>query len=265
MFNFQELPSNVRSVLEENIKGYSVEKDTIGGTRTVVYHFKAQDRTSLYLKINLGDIGSNLKLESEVLSWLEGKLPCPQVISYECYQSQEYLLVTGIKGKASFICSNDEERQESIRILVKGLNLIHSVDITDCPFDRTLNFEMENAKRRMNLGLVNENNFDAQRRGRTAESLYEELLRTKPRTEDLVFTHGDYCLPNILIDKGELSGFIDWEKGGVSDRHQDIALCLRSVIYNFGEDWGLIFLKELGLDIVDQQKIKFYQLLDEFY
>src|SRR3712207_8939854 len=34
------------------------------------------------------------------------------------------------------------------------------------------------------------------RQGRTAHELFETLLRTRPASEDLVLTHGDYCLPN---------------------------------------------------------------------
>ncbi len=34
--------------------------------------------------------------------------------------------------------------------------------------------------------------------------------------------HGDYCLPNIILDNWKLSGFIDLGNGGIGDRHIDI-------------------------------------------
>ncbi len=265
MVDCQSFPVNIQNWLKKWVSEYKIVRDTVGGSTTVVYQLKSDYNSSFYLKVNQGNRGSNLKLEGEILSWLEGKLPCPRLVSYQRYNTYEYLLITGIKGSASFLCSNDKERRTVIKILVEGLNLIHSIDINDCPFDRTLKFELENSKCRMLQGLVNERNFDRLRQGRTVESLYDELLLKSPKSEDLVFTHGDYCLPNILINEGKLEGFIDWEKAGISDRYQDIALCLRSVVYNFGEEWGSIFLNELNLDSIDHQKIEFYQILDEFY
>ena len=49
-------------------------------------------------------------------------------------------------------------------------------------------------------GLVAEQYFDEIRVGRKAHDLFEELLDKRPRCTDVVFTHGDYCLPNIVID-----------------------------------------------------------------
>jgi len=54
--------------------------------------------------------------------------------------------------------------------------------------------------------------------------LLQELLDKKPAGEDLIFTHVDYCLPNIIINNWDISGFIDWDSGGIAGRYQDLAL-----------------------------------------
>ena len=42
----------------------------------------------------------------------------------------------------------------------------------------------------------------------------DDLLRKRHDEEDLVFTHGDYCLPNVIIDGEEVAGFVDWGRAG---------------------------------------------------
>jgi aminoglycoside phosphotransferase len=72
------------------------------------------------------------------------------------------------------------------------------VPITECPFDRTLAVTMAEARERTRLGLVDQSDFDEVRRGRAATEVLVELLAKRPATEDIVFTHGDYCLPNVF-------------------------------------------------------------------
>jgi len=62
-------------------------------------------------------------------------------------------------------------------------------------------------------------------------------MENKPSYEP-VLTHGDFCLPNILIKNGKLSGFIDLGKTGTGDRWMDIALCYRSLKHNADGTWS---------------------------
>jgi aminoglycoside phosphotransferase len=82
--------------------------------------------------------------------------------------------------------------------------------------------------------------------------------------EDLVFTHGDYCLPNIIIDEElcEVVGFVDLGHAGIADRYHDVALCLRSIQYNIGEGYSQVLLNTYGLfTTCDANKFVFYDLL----
>ena len=93
--------------------------------------------------------------------------------------------------------------------MAKGLNMVHSIPIIGCPFKRTLDLQIKLVQERINNGLVHEENFDVIRKGRTVQNLFEELVATRPISEDVVFTHGDYCLPNIIIKGTEISCFVD--------------------------------------------------------
>jgi len=95
--------------------------------------------------------------------------------------------------------------------------------------------------------------------------VYELALRHSSFDEDLVFTHGDYCLPNILLDRqlSQVSGLLDWGRAGIADRYNDLALAARSLARNFGDQWVPLLFTEYGLASPDRVKLQFSRALDE--
>jgi aminoglycoside phosphotransferase len=238
---------------------------TIGESGAYIYLLSDGKVRNRYLKIMPRRLKISIEREVELLKWMEGKLPVPKVILFISDTEYEYLLMTEVKGTHSCDPSFGSDMPKLVYLLAKGLRMIHSIDIENCPFDQRLSIKLKEAEYRVLNGLVNENDFDDARQGRKAIDLFQELLIAKPAREDLVFTHGDYCLPNIIINNGDISGFIDWGRGGVADRYQDLALAARSLEYNFDAKWIPLFFKEYGIDNIDYSKIEYYKLLDEFF
>ena len=141
------------------------------------------------------------------------------------------------------------------------------MDITDCPIDQRLERKLRDTGERVAKGLIDVNDFEAANRGSRPEDLYQRLLEAPPPSEDLVFTHGDYCLPNILIHQARMSGFVDLALAGVSDRYVDLALAARSLRHNLrGEErWVDLFLQTYGIAEPDEAKMAYYTLLDELF
>ncbi len=240
---------------------------TIGHSDAQTFRLEAEDGTSTYLKRMKRGGRQSLKPEAERLSWLQGKLPVPRLLDYREHGEHELLWISELPGRHAAERSWAEEvrRAELVSALAAGLRQIHSVPIGDCPFDRRIAACVREAEQHMMRGWVDETDFDESRSGLTAGQLFEQLQRSLPHAEELVFTHGDYCMPNIIVDAGFRCGFIDLGRAGVADRYQDIALAVRSLIFNFGEQWVELFLRSYGLPDPDWSKIEFYKLLDEFF
>ena len=228
----------------------------------------------LYLKMMPKPANASLRHEAEVMIWLRGKLPVPEVLAFAVNPTAEFLLMTALTGN-SFLTAGMKNPTAAAAMFAAGLRQVHSVPIQDCPLDMRAEKKIQLAQDALNHGLVKPEYFSESRRGLTAESLRPLLLSARIPNEDLVFTHGDYCFPNVFIQEGKTSGFLDFNHGGVADRYQDLATGARSLYYNVSEVFHYnrqtgnraveTFFEAYGLDRVDEEKIRFYRLLDDFF
>ncbi|WP_167978970.1 aminoglycoside 3'-phosphotransferase [Lentzea indica] len=140
------------------------------------------------------------------------------------------------------------------------LRSLHALPVASCPFDARVPVMLEKARRNVEAGLVDPDDFDDDNRGATPSELLERLVRSAPQDEDLVVAHGDFCPPNVLLRPDGSTVLIDVSRLGVSDRHRDIALVHREL----DEEAADAFDRAYGL-VPRPPLLKWYQLLDEFF
>ena len=205
------------------------------------------------------------------MRWMRSHgVPVPPVHEYTRGDADEYLLTEEVSGLPASAPEWKVDRQHVAIALGNCLAALHATDATGCPFDRRISRQLDEARVRVATGQVREDDFDAARRGRDASGLFAELLATVPPSEDLVLVHGDFCLPNVLLhrhESGELrvTGLIDCGRAGLGDRHQDLALAIRSLTCNSGSDVVSAFLHAYGRPIPDPATVAFFTVLDEFF
>lgn len=262
--SIENVRKNLPLDLARAVSGYAWRQIHLGLSPSDVFRLEAANKKSFYLKIAARQPGFSLLREKNILDWLKNRLPVPEVLLFAETERADYLLLSEIDGAPA---SDDSLRKDARRIveqLTNALKNIHALSIADCPFDQRLERKIERARQRMLNGLVDEADFDEERQGRPVEELFGELIATRPTNEDLVFTHGDYCAPNVIFKNGRPSGFVDLGNAGIADRFQDLALLSRSVGYNFGDEWEESVFEIYGVE-PDRKKINFYKLLDEFF
>ena len=72
-----------------------------------------------------------------------------------------------------------------------------------------------------------------------------------------VLLHGDYCLPNVMLDDWTFAGFIDLGNGGVGDRHIDLFWGIWSLEFNLKTNqYRERFLDAYGRDRVDEHMLR---------
>lgn len=251
--------------LANKLSGRTWNRINVGCSAAQVFRLDNPNNSSLYLKVNLDRTENQLRAEATRLEWLRNKLPVSHVHFFSEDDAGEFLLMSEVPGRDASEWCHQANPVQLVSVLAAGLRLIHSVSVDNCPFDQTLRTQLAAAQIRVARGLVDEEDFDPERLGATAHQLFEVLLQTRPASEDVVFTHGDYCLPNIIVNQNKVSGFVDWGRAGAADRYQDLALAARSLTDNVGAEWVPLLLREYGIETPDNAKLEFYQLLDEFF
>ncbi len=258
--------------LPESIKEYVKDKpycaETIGMSSSEIYMFD-----DMVLKIQ--DDIAEAKREVAVCRFLGGKLPVPEIIAYEVSNGKSFVLMSRIKGK--MLCDESflAEPDKLVSLAAEGMKMLWNVDCAGFPYDGSLDAKLLQAKGNIERRRITADYLDDETKSRfsTPERLWNWLNENRP-DEKKVFSHGDYCLPNILADNGKISGFIDLGCAGVCDFYQDIALCYRSLEQNFsGHYRGLenpidydvskLFDK---LEIEpDNEKMQYYLYLDMLF
>lgn len=258
-----DLPAPLRAVLPaarwEEVK---VGRSAAEVWRSTRYVLKIQERQA-----GSGEAaaGTSLQQERERLRWLAGRIPAPQVVAFEVTDTHEYLAMTRLSGIDLSHADALLHPERVVNLLARALRELHALPVRDCPFTMTLSAQLPLLRGRVQAGLVDETDFDEERQGRSAISIFNELIKTRPEEEDLVVTHGDACLPNFIVNGELLEGIVDVGRLGIADRHADLALTYRSLKYNLNEQAAEDFLGQYGLNFVDRRKIAYFMLLDELW
>lgn len=216
--------------------------------------------------------------ENNAVKWLNGRIPVPKILMYHVENGIAYTLMSKAEGK--MLCDEEflNSPQRLIRLIAKMLRILWGVDVTNCPLRASrLDERLKAARFNVENHLVDLDNVEPETFApggfKNPEELIVWLEQNRPE-EDIVFTHGDFCLPNLFAEEDEACGFIDLGKMGPADRWQDIAIALRSLEHNFSGKYNggkayfrfepQMLLDELGVEM-DEEKNRYYMLLDELF
>ncbi len=144
------------------------------------------------------------------------------------------------------------------------LRALHEVDPADCPVqDHTARY-FAVAENNYRAGVFDPS-FLADGTSLTADGVWQIAQANKHRFQNRVLLHGDYCLPNIMLDNWKFSGFIDLGNGGVGDRHVDLFWGAWTLRYNLKTDrYRDRFFDAYGREAIDAALLRAIAAIETF-
>jgi len=267
MKDFDRMPIELREI----INGFKIIEVIEGRIGDKIIKLANSNNEILYLKTSDTLLTQNEMFnEFEILNWLDSeKLNTPNPLFFKKEVNKSYMLLSNLPGINAHEITDKFEKDAIVRLSAEALKKIHETEFSTIPsaYRNCLDVELDEVCDYVRNDRIDIEGFKNANDNKTPKECLEYLLDKRSMFNADVFTHGDYCLPNVLIvDKCDY-GFVDWAQAGGGDIYRDIAPMVKSINRNFGEAYSEKFFEYYGIDEdkINFEKIDFYNLMDQFY
>ena len=215
---------------------YYIEKDS-------GYYLKTAPKGTLLREAKLTEYFHSLGLGAEVLGYDSGDV--------------DLLLTSRVRGED---CTHADFLADGKRLcdtIATTLRELHEIDFSDCPIKNRMEEYIATVEENHRTGNYDTSHFPDSFGYASAEDAIRVFKDGKSALTDKVLLHGDYCLPNIMLDNWHFSGFIDLGNGGVGDRHIDLFWGAWTLWFNLHTDtYRDRFFDAYGRDKIDTEMLK---------
>ena len=244
------IPENLPEEITKLISGADIY-DSSCSPEARVYFI---DRGCGYF-LKISDTGS-LKREAIMTEYFNKKGLSSKAV---CYLSGErdYLITERVPGED---LTHEDYLSNPKRLCVSlatKLRELHELDFSDCPVVDRVGEYLALADKNYRAGSYDKGSFPDSFGYSCEADAYLALTEGRAKLKNEALIHGDCCLPNLIFDGWEFSGFIDLGNSGVGDRHIDIFWAIWTLWFNL-ETWEYteLFFDTYGRDKIDIEKLK---------
>ena len=243
--NLNEYPNELHPYLD-GVKLYdsscSPEAKVIFIDKDSGYFLKSAPRNSLKREATMSQFFHSKGMTANVLYYL----------SDEC----DWMLTEKVHGNDGSTAKYIEQPERLCDLFAEQLTVLHSTNFIGCPFPNCTELYIEQAKQLYHAG-----DFDHSRISKkgftTAEEAFQIVESCGHLLKNNTLIHGDYCLPNIIINDWKFSGFIDLGLSGVGDRHRDLFAAMVTFRLNLKtEKYNQRFFDAYGRDKIDEDMLR---------
>lgn len=173
----------------------------------------------------------DLHREAAITRYFHSKGWSPEVFSYRS-DDRDWMLTAKIGGDDGTAAKYLAQPERLCDTLAERLARLHEADYADCPIQNHTEPYLAVAKQNHATDSFDKSHFPDSFGYRSGVEAWAVVAREGHLLKNDTLLHGDYCLPNIILEDWRFSGFIDLDSGGVGDRHVDVFWGIWTLFYN---------------------------------
>lgn len=180
-------------------------------------------------------------------------------------ESCDWLLTEKIHGDDCTAAKYLKQPEKLCDIFAERLSLLHSMDFTDCPVQDHTEKYLARTEHNRRTDNFDKSNFPDSFGYSSAEEAWAVVEKHSHLLRTNTLLHGDYCLPNIILNDWQFSGFIDFDNGGVGDRHVDVFWGAWTLSFNLKTNkYRQRFIDAYGRNKVDEKMLRVVAAIEVF-
>jgi kanamycin kinase len=203
--------------------------------------------------------------EAEMTAYFHKKGLGAEVLYYNTGAECDWFMTRRVSGEDCTDGIYLENPKKLAALLGEQLRALHELSATDCPCKQRTEEYLALARKNYTTGNYDTSQFPDSFGYKSAEEARDVLSEGAHLLRSEVLVHGDYCLPNIMLDDWRLSGFIDLGNAGIADRHIDLFWGAWTLGFNLKHgSYEDIFFDAYGRDKVDKDILKIIAAAEVF-
>lgn len=202
--------------------------------------------------------------EAQMNGFFHSKGLGPEVLVYQSLE-EDWLLTRRIPGEDCTWQVYKDDPQRLCDTTATLLRMLHDTDPTGCPIPHRTADYLSLARENYAKGAYDIDLFPDNWGYATPEDAWQVIAETARELKTDTLLHGDYCLPNIMLDNWSFSGFIDLDASGVGDRHVDLFWGIWSLEFNLKTpDYRERFLDVYGRERICPELLRTIAAIEVF-
>lgn len=202
----------------------------------------------------------SLKTEADMTVFFHSRGLGTEVMAYLPLE-KDWLVTRAVPGEDCLDRKYQERPKWLSETLGQLLRMLHSTDATGCPVPDRNESYVSTALCNHDAGIASPGFMGFS----SAEDAWDVVKHNPDILDSRVLLHGDYCLPNVMLNNWRFSGFIDVGCGGIGDRHIDLFWGCWSILHNLKDSrWCSRFLDAYGRQDVDTEKLRILSAFEVF-